>query len=43
MGTTMLAGRLDVATGRFAVKKVPVPAPEPSEMGSQPRGGYGPG
>src|SRR5215472_13726774 len=32
MGTTMLAGRMNFATGTFAVKQVPVPVPAPGEV-----------
>jgi threonine dehydrogenase-like Zn-dependent dehydrogenase len=32
MGTTMLAGRMNFATGTFAVKQVPVPVPGPGEV-----------
>jgi threonine dehydrogenase-like Zn-dependent dehydrogenase len=32
MGTTMLAGRMNFATGTFAVTQVPVPVPGPGEV-----------
>jgi hypothetical protein len=32
MGTTMLAGRMNFATGTFAIKEVPVPVADPGEV-----------